>query len=600
MDPLDFLEPEELLRFFHCRKTELSCMEKPLTFINQLRDHNLIPEETYKKMSRMRSKDNIKRALYDLLDWLETEKSQHIKLFWSCVFKGTIMNQYPPLKLMYNSLMDGSYKCTTQVPEKTEKDDGKRRTFSEDENDEELQTVKQKKKRRRKHLSNNEEELSGPSTRTTPSQKTKKINFSPIKKAEEIWNWPIYKTQLPVTCGNKEGMLNRERLAKGEKCIIVGREWFTPSEFERFAERGSCRNWKTSIRCKGTPLKKLLEEGHLKTTGNKGGVQKSKLLITSSFVESESDGEGGDEEEEEEDEDSSYNEEDEAEQQPGVSADSDKEVFEVTCGAENATLHVERFASGICGKSIRTETSWMTPLEFVKFASGQTETSWRKAIKWEGKPLSHLTETNILRIHSLLCSCRLCKPDHQEIENQNNDDMCCICKSIGKLVACDGCPRSFHQKCHLPHIDDATLGDDRRWMCTFCVFKTNREWMYGDALSREAVMVKDISQHEMGCQYLILYLCCADEEQTFTSNPRLYASLKNYTNVIDNPMWLEKIADKLQRRLYQTIGEFVSDVQLIFSNCALFNQENSEYLTSGNRLKDLFEEELKKVFNISE
>lgn len=48
MDPMDFLEPEELLRFFHCHKTEMSCMENPHTFLSQLRDHNLIPESRYK------------------------------------------------------------------------------------------------------------------------------------------------------------------------------------------------------------------------------------------------------------------------------------------------------------------------------------------------------------------------------------------------------------------------------------------------------------------------------------------------------------------------------------------------------------------------
>ncbi len=38
-----------------------------------------------------------------------------------------------------------------------------------------------------------------------------------MKKGDklEIWNWPIYKTQLPVTCGNKEGTLNRDKLPAG-------------------------------------------------------------------------------------------------------------------------------------------------------------------------------------------------------------------------------------------------------------------------------------------------------------------------------------------------------------------------------------------------
>ena len=48
MDPLDFLEPEKLLHFLHVQKTELSCLENPHTFITQLRDHDLIPEDRYK------------------------------------------------------------------------------------------------------------------------------------------------------------------------------------------------------------------------------------------------------------------------------------------------------------------------------------------------------------------------------------------------------------------------------------------------------------------------------------------------------------------------------------------------------------------------
>lgn len=48
MEALDFLEEKQLLRFLHLKKTELSCMENPLTFVCQLRDYNLIPEEQYK------------------------------------------------------------------------------------------------------------------------------------------------------------------------------------------------------------------------------------------------------------------------------------------------------------------------------------------------------------------------------------------------------------------------------------------------------------------------------------------------------------------------------------------------------------------------
>ncbi|XP_076609359.1 uncharacterized protein LOC143334438 isoform X2 [Chaetodon auriga] len=616
MDPLDFLESEELLRFFRCHKTEMSLMENPQTFISQLRDHNLMPEDKYKKMSRMKSKDNKREALYDVLDWLERERSQHIKDFWRCVLKEAILNNYPTLRLLRNRLMDGSFHFDIQLPERVEKektDEGKGKEPSdEEEEDEGEKKVKSAKKRRKKTSKNTpdeEGEQAGPSSSLTPD--------SPLKKGEksDIWTWGIYKGQLPVTCGNLTGILNRGRLAKGEKCILeeVHKQWFTPTEFERLAGKASFKNWKLSIRCMDTPLGKLIQEGHLKSVRYKGGCKKAKKsLFPSSDSVTVSEGEDDEDENEECDLDKASSsskesssdvtdeeEEMEEEEQAGAGRDGGKKVFEVTCGAITGTLYEKRFASGTRGKSIRTEKSWMTPLEFMEEASCHTDASWRKSIMWEGEPLSVLIETKALSIHYLLCKCSLCKPDGKDLENQRNDDECFICKNEDKeLVECDHCPRSFHQTCHLPHVEDAILGDSSPWMCTFCVFKSNQGYYYRDDLKREAVTSSQISQHMLKCQYLLLYLWSADKEQIFATNPNLY--LKDYSTVIQSPMWLGSVADKLQDQLYQTVGEFVSDIQLIFTNCASYNRENAEILTTGNKLKEIFDREFKNVFNICE
>lgn len=100
--------------------------------------------------------------------------------------------------------------------------------------------------------------------------------------------------------------------------------------------------------------------------------------------------------------------------------------------------------------------------------------------------------------------------------------------------------------------------DDNQWLCTFCVFKLTEECRYPDEQRTEAVMSRQISQHMLvsifssapvrksvhiktcrsdvllqlispvspgqECQYLLLYLCSADEEQIFATDPREYVS----------------------------------------------------------------------------
>uniref|UniRef100_A0A8C5G456 Nuclear body protein SP140-like n=1 Tax=Gouania willdenowi TaxID=441366 RepID=A0A8C5G456_GOUWI len=254
--------------------------------------------------------------------------------------------------------------------------------------------MKKKKLKKRGSCDTEEEEVEepGPSSRltTNKNKRAKKIIYaSPLRKGEkgDIWTWPIYKSQLPVKCGLVEGMLQKDKLAKGEKCILADKQWFTPSEFEKLAGKGSYRNWKLSIRCMDTQLGKLIEVW-MKRSGH--------------------------------------------------------------------VLERASKTSGNIGKSIRTDTGWMCPEEFTKEALSENYTSWRKDITYEGQPLSVLLK-DVLQIHSVLCKCNICKPQPKDLDNENNDDQCCICQSDGQmLVECDHCPRSFHQNCHLPFVDDGT------------------------------------------------------------------------------------------------------------------------------------------------
>uniref|UniRef100_A0A8C6M716 SAND domain-containing protein n=1 Tax=Nothobranchius furzeri TaxID=105023 RepID=A0A8C6M716_NOTFU len=210
--------------------------------------------------------------------------------------------------------------------------------------------------------------------------------------------------------------------------VLMDKEWFTPTEFEKLTGKGSNKNWKWSIRCQDTPLLTLI-----KVWWNFFFFLALWVFV---FIFEEENMDTLDE------------------QASATNPDSDKVAFLVTCGALSGQLHKKRFASGRCGKSIRTETRWLTPLEFVYEALGQRDGSWMKDIEYDRKPIGHLIKNKMLYIHSDLCICCLCKPSPKDLKN---DDECYVCKSNGELVKCDLCPRSFHQKCHVPQVKEQVI-----------------------------------------------------------------------------------------------------------------------------------------------
>ncbi|XP_036004346.1 uncharacterized protein LOC105933507 isoform X2 [Fundulus heteroclitus] len=70
-----------------------------------------------------------------------------------------------------------------------------------------------------------------------------------------------------VTCENKEGVMDIEKLKRGESCIKCDGLWFTPPAFEEFAGRGACKKWKASIFHERRPLIHWFDKGILSTTG---------------------------------------------------------------------------------------------------------------------------------------------------------------------------------------------------------------------------------------------------------------------------------------------------------------------------------------------
>ncbi|XP_073702886.1 uncharacterized protein [Garra rufa] len=437
---------------------------------------------------------------------------------------------------------------------------------------------------------------------------------SSVKKGDEqeIWTLPLYKTQLPVTCGDKEGTVYRDKLPGGEKCIFSQKRWFTPNDFEKFGGMAKRKNWKFSIRCENIPLKKLIQDGHLQCPQRKRRkktcVQKhmndhfsistnkrsSKDSKTNFGLVEESDSEdfqeqggkkGGTE----------FRERDEEEEEDMA----DMSVFQapslpVTCVSLTGTLYKCRFASGSRGKCIRTEERWFTPEEFVKQEPTFTDGHWKKDILCHGKTLNFLHQKKVLRIHSLLCECGKCSTQEKDVMAQNNDDECFVCDSEEDLVCCDKCPRAFHSDCHIPAVDEDSPGE---WICTFCMLKNSKKRPDPSTMSEQEAFKAPVSQYILHCRCLLLCVYREDNQKVFVEDP--CKKEPRYSEFITQPMWLDKIKQKLESGSYRTVEAFVSDIQLIFNNCSTFNGDN-EHGRMGARLKEMFEKEFQKIFSITQ
>lgn len=68
-----------------------------------------------------------------------------------------------------------------------------------------------------------------------------------------------------------------------------------------------------------------------------------------------------------------------------------------------------------------------------------------------------------------------CEASSQSSRNteDRNDDYCAVCRNGGDLLCCDGCPRVYHLKCHVPMLN-STPDRNVTWLCTLCASSNDK------------------------------------------------------------------------------------------------------------------------------
>ncbi|XP_038854656.1 E3 ubiquitin-protein ligase TRIM33-like [Salvelinus namaycush] len=190
-------------------------------------------------------------------------------------------------------------------------------------------------------------------------------------------------------------------------------------------------------------------------------------------------------------------------------------------------------------------------------------------------------------------------------EEDPNEDWCAVCQNGGELLlCCDKCPKVFHLSCHIPTLFRLPSGE---WFCSFCRDLSVPEVVYDCDISRlEPRTVKEEPDSEGGfcpvdkrkCERLLLKMYCSELSADF-QEARSPLIMPENQETPKTPMVLSIVKSKLESKqspCYQTPSEVVSDIRLIFRNCAAFNEADTEVATAGRNLERFFEEQLKFLY----
>lgn len=101
--------------------------------------------------------------------------------------------------------------------------------------------------------------------------------------------------------------------------------------------------------------------------------------------------------------------------------------------------------------------------------------------------------------------------------------------------------------------------------------------------------------HELSaCEQLVVELVRHDDSWPFMRLVSKY-QVPDYFDIIQKPIALNIIREKVNKCEYNSATEFIEDVQLMFSNCFEYNKVDSNEAKAGHRLQSFFVNEAEKL-----
>ncbi|XP_063451668.1 nuclear autoantigen Sp-100 isoform X23 [Pan paniscus] len=270
----------------------------------------------------------------------------------------------------------------------------------------------------------------------------------------------------------------------------------------------------------------------------------------------------------------------------------------VTCGEVKGTLYKERFKQGTSKKCIQSEDKkWFTPREFEIEGDRGASKNWKLSIRCGGYTLKVLMENKFLPEPPSTRKKRILESHNNTLVDPcpENSNICEVCNKWGRLFCCDTCPRSFHERCHIPPVE----ANKNPWSCIFCRIKTIQERCpesQSGHQESEVLTRQMLPEEQLKCEFLLLKVYCDSKSCFFASEP--YYNREGSQGP-QKPMWLNKVKRSLNEQMYTRVEGFVQDMRLIFHNHKEFYRED-KFTRLGIQVQDIFEKNFRNIFAIQE